>query len=281
MDGHVSPVPQLDGSEDTHQPQHGVAHQKSNYGWPYQYYNNPLISSTTPPNYSNLQQQVKLFPQQHQQDYSYLSSYPPTPQSHHNSPVSSPMKSVEETFKTAEEQLTITTSDCSENFGARNVDIGGLAISLPHGSVLFECAKLELHATTALKQPNIFRPTRIGLVFYQHKNLSFPQHGFLRVQQKSKEKNARDYEAWKAGTFTPTPRKLEMMKEDGFKFPDDVETVSPGSDMMVPNKNMLRQKTSDKNNSMFRQETSDLNMPRHSHQLPMVQTAQQYNNYWQ
>ena len=45
------------------------------------------------------------------------------------------------------------------------------------------------------------------------------------------EKNHRDYEAWKAGKFIPTPRKLQMMKEDGFVFPDNVETVPPGTDM--------------------------------------------------
>ena len=51
--------------------------------------------------------------------------------------------------------------------------------------------------------------------------------------QKSKEKNARDYEAWKAGTFIPTPRKLQSMKEDGFVFPENVETVAPGGEMML------------------------------------------------
>ncbi len=54
---------------------------------------------------------------------------------------------------------------------------GGLGLRLTHGSALIECAREESHATTAVRNPNRSRPSRIGLVYYQHRNLNLPDHG--------------------------------------------------------------------------------------------------------
>merc|ERR1719433_1246295 len=95
-----------------------------------------------------------------------------------------------------EESITITESDNLEVFGKENKDIGGLAIALPHGSVMFECAKKEVHATTALKNPNRLKPKRIAMVLYRHKDLEFSDHGYERFNGKWYEKQEIHYEMW-------------------------------------------------------------------------------------
>lgn len=104
-------------------------------------------------------------------------------------------------FQPAENRV-LKELHANQNQDLFDTDVGGVAIALQHGSILFEYAKHELHATTPLKYPNRLSPNRISLVFYQHRCLNKPQHGFNELDKRMRLLRLNDEKSSKIATRT-------------------------------------------------------------------------------
>lgn len=98
--------------------------------------------------------------------------------------------------------------------------MGGVGIALSHGSIFVECAKQEVHATTRIKNPNRKSPTRLSLVFYQHRLMNSKNHGYEEYQKALEQKAAA---AASSDGESTDAFDLRMLAETAVNYPSPAE----------------------------------------------------------
>lgn len=144
-------------------------------------------------------------------------------------------------------------SDSEENF--KNPEIGGVAIAPTHGSVIIECSKRELHATTSLLRPNRYRPSRISLVFYQHKNLNLRNHG------------SKEYAIKKA--------RRDLEKQEEMRRENEQKMARERAEQMRQQQQQQQQQQCDNNNSNNNNQQQQ--MVHHNHHHPAHHNYQHHH----
>lgn len=144
----------------------------------------------------------------------------------------------------------------------QDTQLGGIGIALEHGSVLIECAKHEMHATTALRKPNRLDPTRITLIFYQHRNLNRHRHGIDDWEEKMRLKKLDAEAALAAG------EPIETKKSN--KGGDKKSKAAPEPLMLIKEETCddLKEDTFDLDVERVNQESEDISM--RAPQMPLT-----------